>query len=407
MDRRAVLSLLGAGIAAGFVPWTRAGAGERQLRGYMRTNWSRDPYSLGSYSYVAKGGRQRDRRRMEEPVNDRIFFAGEAVHPDYNSTVHAAYESGRRTAGFVLDRNLRRVAVVGAGMSGLAAAHRLAAAGVDATVFEARDRIGGRVWTDRRLGMPLDLGASWIHGTTDNPLTGLADTLDLKRVETHDDGIIRGHGGRAISEWNAPGWLEEVVEVQHEAGADKDQINVSAYLLQDDYDGAEVIFPDGYLAIFKALDGNYGLTLNTPVSEIRQAASGVSIVAGGGDQMDFDAVIVTLPLGVLKRNSVRFEPSLPPRKRRAIERLGMGTLDKVYLLFDEPFWDTDVTWIATPENGLPQGQFNSWFNFHIYTRQPLIMAFNGGPPALDLAGLPDEEVVERGLRTLRGAYPDQ
>ncbi|WP_419906969.1 FAD-dependent oxidoreductase [Hoeflea sp.] len=406
MDRRAALSLLGAGFVAGFVPWTGANAENRRLRGYIRTNWSRDPYSRGSYSYVARGARQRDRRRIESPVNGRIFFAGEAVYPDYNSTVHAAYESGQRTAGFVLDRDLKKVAIVGAGMSGLSAASRLAAEGVEVTIFEARDRIGGRIWTDNHLGLPLDLGASWIHGITGNPLTGLADELALKRIATDDSGVIRGRGGRLIPDGSAPDWLEEVVEVQHSAGANDDQINYLAYLLQDDYDGDEVIFPGGYAAIFRALDGNYSVKLSSPVSGIKQERSGVSVItAVSGSQM-FDAVIVTLPLGVMKKDTVRFDPPLPAKKRKAIERLGMGTLDKVYFLFDAPFWDTDVTWIATPENDLPPGQFNGWLNLHKYTGQPVIMAFNGGPPALELAGLPDNEIVQRGLQTLLGAYPD-
>ena len=54
--------------------------------------------------------------------------------------------------------------VIGAGASGLAAARRLHDAGVRVTVLEARDRLGGRIWTDRSLGLPLDLGAAWIEG---------------------------------------------------------------------------------------------------------------------------------------------------------------------------------------------------------------------------------------------------
>ena len=57
------------------------------------------------------------------------------------------------------------VIVVGAGVSGLAAARRLQDAGVKVLVLEGRNRLGGRVWTDRTWAdAPLDLGASWIHG---------------------------------------------------------------------------------------------------------------------------------------------------------------------------------------------------------------------------------------------------
>ena len=119
----------------------------------------------------------------------------------------------------------------------------------------------------------------------------------------------------------------------------------------------------------------------------------------------FDAVIITLPLGVLKQNAVRFTPPLPEEKQNAIQRLGMGLLDKVYLQFSEVFWDENKTWIATPQNNLPRGQFNQWLNLAKYIDEPVIMAFNGGPPAHDLAKLPDEVIVMRALQTLNLAYP--
>jgi monoamine oxidase len=56
------------------------------------------------------------------------------------------------------------VVILGAGMAGLAAARMLVDAGKKVVVLEARGRIGGRIWTDRTMGAPIDLGAAWIHG---------------------------------------------------------------------------------------------------------------------------------------------------------------------------------------------------------------------------------------------------
>jgi len=69
------------------------------------------------------------------------------------------------------------VIVIGAGISGLAAADALTQLGYDVVVLEAKERIGGRLWTDDTKGIPLDLGASWIHGVKYNPLYVLAQTL--------------------------------------------------------------------------------------------------------------------------------------------------------------------------------------------------------------------------------------
>ncbi|MDG2339680.1 MAG: FAD-dependent oxidoreductase, partial [Paracoccaceae bacterium] len=57
----------------------------RSSTAFLRTNWSMDPYSYGSYSYIAKKAKQKDHARLATPINNRVFFAGEATHPKYNS----------------------------------------------------------------------------------------------------------------------------------------------------------------------------------------------------------------------------------------------------------------------------------------------------------------------------------
>ncbi len=404
MRRREFMSWLSVGASGMFLPWHGAQAGSGTLRGYLRTNWSRDPYSLGSYSYVAKGAQQSDRMALGTSIDSRIYFAGEAVHPYHNSTVHGAYESGLMVANAVGQEPHKNIGVVGAGISGLAVAHALAQNEKSVTVFEAKERIGGRIWTSDALGTPLDLGASWIHGTRLNPLTALAQSMNITTVRTDNSYVMRGAGGRIIDDEQEPDWLEDITNIQHDAGADISELNLKAYLAQLDYDGDEVIFPQGYANILDALQGDYEIRKSETVTAIRYSKNGVAIVSNGVESL-FDAVIVTLPLGVLKNNSVTFSPALPQDKQEAIERLGMGTLDKLYLLYDQPFWDEDITWIATPENGLPQGHFNEWLNFYKYLKMPIIMAFNGGLPALELSHLSDEELVLKAQKVLQGAYP--
>ena len=343
------------------------------------------------------------------PWDDRSIIVsslrGEATHPSYNSTVHAAYESGIIAAEAVFETTARKVGIVGAGMSGLAAADALVRQGYDVVIWEARDRIGGRIWTDSRLGTPLDLGASWIHGIDGNPLTELALARGVSTKMTTDSYIVRGADGRAISGADAPDWLDNVLTIQHSAGADDDEINTWAYWNDSDYGGDDVVFPDGFAQLLDVFTSNLNIQFTKTLARVYLREVDVKLEDETGEIDTFDAVIITVPLGVLKEGKIAFTPPLPAEKRQAIASLGMGVLDKVYLRYDDIFWDADVTWIATPENGLPQGQFNQWLNLYPYLGEPVIMAFNGAQPARDLAELTDAEVIERAQQTLDIAYP--
>jgi monoamine oxidase len=87
------------------------------------------------------------------------------------------------------------VAIVGAGFAGLTAARELVQRGHDVVVLEGRDRVGGRSWTAKIAGVPVDLGATFVGPTQDEVLKLAAD-LGCQTVPTHDEGdnLIRWHG---------------------------------------------------------------------------------------------------------------------------------------------------------------------------------------------------------------------
>lgn len=402
MDRRDFILGAGASVGVGFISWPSHAQPDTdpQLKGYLRTNWSRDPFAYGTYSHIAKGSGRREHRQLAKPLMNRLFFAGEAANPNRNSSVHAALETGRSVAQTLLELDYETIGIIGAGIAGIVAAHALDQAGRTVRVIEARDRIGGRIHTDYSSGVACDLGASWLHGANGNPLTEVTNAMG--QVVTNDSWVARDKG-RKLEDADLPGWIDEISQFDNMAGTSAASLNHWAYLFADDYQGDQIVFPGGYSQIFDQFEGNYDVELNQVVETVDYDENRVQLTSNS-DQFEFDAVIVTVPLGVLKAGDITFNPALPRDKQRAIENLGMGTLDKIYLQFDEVFWDKEPHMLITPFTDYEPGYYNSWLNLYALFGEPLLLVFNGGPAALALSSENDETVVQGALSTIRRAY---
>jgi monoamine oxidase len=341
--------------------------------------------------------------------------------------------------------------VLGAGMAGLAAARTLTERGRKAIVLEARNRVGGRMWTDSSLGVPLDLGASWIHGVNGNPIAKLAKQFGIETVPTDDEnGIVFDADGSEMPdrEWRRLESLfesiyEEVEEMRKqtdtdmplqrafdeaiasrelsredlrrlnyyihlvtalEYGADAKDLSLWWWDLGEEFGGREVIFPGGYNQITDALAKGLDIRLGTIVKTVRYGNEGVEVETSAG-RFTADQAVVTFPLGVLKRASVKFEPPLPESKQTAIDRLGMGVLNKVYLRFPEPFWDEEIETISYVGERL--GEWCDWLSFTPFTGKPILMAFHGGEKGFALEDLSDGEIRAGAMKALRVMFGEE
>lgn len=278
------------------------------------------------------------------------------------------------------------IIVIGAGIAGLAAANFLKTKGHTVQILEARDRVGGRIWQNFSLGIPLDCGASWIHGKHNNPLMELAQKYHANLIET-DRGKIHQydennkHVPQAIRAASSENFQEILEAIYHYAEQQKKPCslwdafqvvikenerfnryqNYFSYELEfiSQYMGAELQdlsalccdpkddFPEdnyflsnSFKSIIEGLAHNLEIQFNTVVEAILQDQAGVIIKTNRGE-MNATKVIVTVPLGILKANKIKFIPELPSIKITAINHLKMGLLNKLFLKFPQSFWPED------------------------------------------------------------------
>ena len=128
----------------------------------------------------------------------------------------------------------------------------------------------------------------------------------------------------------------------------------------------------------------------------------VRIETNQGHIIDADAVVVTLPLGVLKKGSVKFEPSLPEYKQSVIDRMGFGALNKVMLKFPEPFFLADYPHEYIGHASSPRNRF---YNFFIVHNRPVLVGIVSGDFARQIETANPKDVMAHCMKIIRVAFP--
>ena len=347
------------------------------------------------------------------------------------------------------------VAIVGAGVAGLAALRSLADAGLTARILEARNRIGGRIHTvhDERLPHAIELGAEFIHGSA-RELVELAHRAQLTpfviegdrwrpragrltRVndfwremhkvmrylpekgedESFADFLEREPGGSGARE--ARTLARQFVEGFHAAetqkisakalavgGAPSEEDSVEQRLMRiaTGYDGVPQFLARG-------LDSQ--IMMDTVVESIEWQRGSATVSARGNNgrtHVRARAVVVSVPLAVLfarpgTDGAIDFRPS-PPVIEKMRTKLAMGSVQKVVMLFRERWWTDKLRSLpkgASLENfSLLYGEISDypvWWTFHP-AHLPVMAGWAGGPSALRLAGKPYEEKRDRAIVSL-------
>jgi monoamine oxidase len=352
------------------------------------------------------------------------------------------------------------VVIIGAGAAGLAAAERLHRKEKDVIVLEARDRIGGRVWTlhPESLTVPVELGAEFIHGPAEEVMEiaerenlatvdiahGQRWTNESGRLHRFDDFFARVNEVMARLGKHTPDRSFADALARNLSISAKDRALAKQYIegfdAADTHDVSEASLADdatpnetrreerigrvlkGYGSIIDALAEPVRgrIRLNTIATKVKWKRGSVEVHSTNRKGKSLPVIrarraIIAVPLGVLQAGAgelgaIEFDPPMP-EKERASGKLAMGAVVRIALEFDEPFW-TEPRFSSRSANDRletmaflhvrEQTAFPVWWTPYP-VRAPLLVGWRGGPGARDLARRTRSELSDEAIGSLATA----
>ncbi|KAG2490106.1 hypothetical protein HYH03_011412 [Edaphochlamys debaryana] len=347
------------------------------------------------------------------------------------------------------------VAIVGAGISGLYAAHLLKGRFPDLVVLEAQDRIGGRIKQVHGLApWPVEAGPEFIHGRNCEVVryleTQMGATFEEKEWpewwyfnkeaggqgllhdEQVDDEVDKVHdlfGDCGDEPFPPPGQDMSAAEWMKQKGCTKRQIAVADACYANDFacnlehlgvremieenrrwdSGESYLIYDGSTgAMVNHMADRIGrdrIRLNWHVAGIEYGNNGAVVKCRDGRSVRCGAVLVTVPISLLQRNVIAFSPPLPAAKQTAIQRIKMGNALKIIINFSRKFWPDNMYDVVCPGSFIPE--------FWMLTKTPTdptaatpytVVGFLAGDRTQAVASMGDTEAQRRFLEQLDAIF---
>lgn len=291
--------------------------------------------------------------------------------------------------------------------------------------------------------MLFEEGAHWIHGAgPKNPLTSLAQMAHIHTTPTDDERTtVYKRNGKAYKEevlraiekeWKGikrvlqteggeqedvlhafnrlyPGKIEEPIwkyilsaYLEFDTGATLQELSALNWDEDSFYQGPEALVTNGYDQLPAHLAKGLTIQLNSMVKRMDYREDEILVYTQDKAPLIVDAVVVTLPLGVLQQGAVAFLPALPKAKKAAIQQVKMGVVNKFLLVWETSFWEQELHYIGYTPDVL--GKFNYFLNGKVLEQPNALMTFSYGTYAKEAELLSDQAIIEACMSSLRAIY---
>ncbi len=339
-----------------------------------------------------------------------------------------------------MSENKKKVLIIGAGVAGLSCASDLSGHGLDVTVLEAKNDIGGRILRHPDPQTPFDMGASWVHGIHQNPVGDLLKKAGARLTPTYfDDRVVYNSQGEEVTLDPSPDFYIYIEKLKRAESSDisiqdalsrfidqhklsNDQADILSHRLRVDFEteygtslsklsvfqydedkgfsGGDFWVQPSYRILIDTLAKGLKIVPNSPVTRIEQVSNYTRVITQNNTVYESDVVVVTASLGVLKSNIMMFSPELSPEKKSAIQKLGMGNLHKSFFIFNQAFWDNH-----TAINQTFSPLWAELINVSPLYKRPVLLALHAGYQAEAVQAMSDSEKAQSLYAVLKNIYP--
>ncbi|XP_048363646.1 lysine-specific histone demethylase 1B [Sphaerodactylus townsendi] len=362
----------------------------------------------------------------------------------------------------------KSVIVVGAGPAGLAAARQLHNFGIKVLVLEAKERIGGRVWDDKTFkGLIVGKGAQIVNGCVNNPVALMCEQMGAKMHKLGEKCDLIQEGGRitdptidkrmdfhfnaildVVADWRKDknqhqdvplgdkiqeiykvfmqesgiqfSELEEKVlqfhlsNLEYACGSNLHEVSARSWDHNEffaQFAGDHTLLSSGYSSIMDKMAEGLDIRLKAPVRGIDCSGEEVQVTAVDGTQWTAQKVLVAIPLTVLQKGAIQFNPALPERKMKAINSLGVGIIEKIALQFPYRFWDSKIQGADffghIPPSSNKRGLFSVFYDMDPQRKGCVLMSVITGSAVTSIKNMEDKQVLQQCMIVLRELFKEQ